>query len=71
MKLFKGRGGPKRYSLPNGQRLSCPVCQNELFDRRYYKLNTSGMEFMDLAWANKNATCMVCSECCHILWFAF
>ncbi|RFU36465.1 DNA-binding protein [Actinomadura logoneensis] len=70
MKLFKGRG-PKRYSLPNGQVLSCTVCRNERFDRASYKLNTSGMELMNLAWANKDATCMVCSECGHILWFAF
>ncbi|MFC9970431.1 hypothetical protein ACFVH6_05960 [Spirillospora sp. NPDC127200] len=70
MKFFKGRE-PKRYTLPNGQRLTCPVCRGQAFERTFRKLNTSGMEMLNLAWANKDATCMVCTECRNILWFDF
>ncbi len=73
MGLFKGKKakGPQRYNLPNGQTLECVVCRGQYFDRRHYKLNTSGMEFLDLAWANRDATCLVCVSCRHIHWFDF
>ncbi|MFC4912266.1 hypothetical protein [Actinomadura gamaensis] len=70
MKIFKGRD-PKRYTLPNEQQLRCPVCQGETFHRAFKKLNTSGAELVGLAWANKDATCMICAGCRHILWFDF
>lgn len=70
---FKGKKakGPQRYNLPHGQMLVCLVCRGEFFHRRRYKLNTTGMEFLDLAWANEDATCLVCVKCRHIHWFAF
>ncbi|GAA0961241.1 hypothetical protein GCM10009550_53530 [Actinocorallia libanotica] len=73
MGLFKGKKakGPQRYNLPHGQMLTCLVCRGQFFDRRRYKLNTTGMEFLDLAWANEDATCLVCVNCRHIHWFAF
>ena len=72
VKWFKTKGskGPKRYTLPHGQRLSCLVCRGQFFDVHHYKLNTTGMELFDLAWANKDATCLVCATCRHIHWFA-
>lgn len=70
MKWFKGRQ-PERYTLFDGQQLACTVCGNELFTKSSFKLNTSGMEILDLGWANKNATCLICSRCRHIHWFSF
>ncbi|GAB2865811.1 hypothetical protein GCM10022221_77700 [Actinocorallia aurea] len=69
MKIFKA-AEPSRISLPNGQVLACVVCRYDHFHTRHYKLNTTGMEFMKLAWANMDATCLVCASCTHIHWFA-
>jgi predicted nucleic-acid-binding Zn-ribbon protein len=47
----------------------CPVCGNHLFWTRRAQLNTPVATFFDLDWANKSATCYVCSRCTHISWF--
>lgn len=49
--------------------LNCPVCSNNLFWTRQAQLNTAVASFFNLDWANKSATCFVCSECTHISWF--
>ena len=52
-----------------GQPLHCLVCNHDHFYSRNAQLNTAGMEFMDLGWANQSATCFVCSECGYVHWF--
>mgnify|MGYP006927631853 CR=1 FL=1 len=52
-----------------GEALQCPVCRNRLFWTRQAQLNTSLATFFGLDWANQSATCFVCSNCTHILWF--
>ena len=49
--------------------ISCPHCGNNQFVQRRALLNTPGMTFFDLDWANKTATILVCSRCTHIHWF--
>ena len=49
--------------------LTCPVCSNNQFWTRQAQLNTAVATFFNLDWANKSATCFVCSECTHISWF--
>jgi len=49
--------GPQRVPL------RCLVCRGELFTQREIKLNTSGMEFMDLGWANRSGTGLICEGC--------
>jgi predicted nucleic-acid-binding Zn-ribbon protein len=49
--------------------LICPVCGNKYFRTRQVLLNTTVATFFNLDWANRNATCFVCSECTHIIWF--
>jgi hypothetical protein len=44
----------------------CLVCRGSLFSQREVKLNTSGMEFFDLGWANASALGVVCEACGHI-----
>ncbi len=51
------------------QTLICPVCDGVLFWRREAQLNTAVASFFNLDWANKSATCFVCSICKHISWF--
>jgi predicted nucleic-acid-binding Zn-ribbon protein len=53
----------------NGQPMRCVMCGWTEFETKAWKLNTTGMEFMDMAWANRNATCLVCQRCRFIHWF--
>ncbi|MEJ5994727.1 hypothetical protein WG904_09900 [Pedobacter sp. Du54] len=53
----------------NGYELICPICKNTLFYSREAQLNTATASFFNLDWANRSATCFVCSECTHISWF--
>lgn len=52
-----------------GIKLKCPVCNNDLFYTRHAQLNTAVASFFNLDWANRSATCFVCSDCTHISWF--
>ena len=52
-----------------GNSLSCPVCSNDLFWTRKAQLNSAVATFFNLDWANRSATCFVCSNCTHISWF--
>lgn len=67
MKIFK-KEEPQTYSV-KGHSLRCPVCGNVYFWTKKVQLNTTMATFFNLDWANKNATCFVCSDCTHILWF--
>ena len=49
--------------LPSGRVLACLVCGGREFDRREIKLNTTGMSFMNLDWANKSADGAICRDC--------
>ncbi|MFD0550315.1 hypothetical protein ACFQ0X_14840 [Streptomyces rectiviolaceus] len=43
-----------------------PGLQGDLFRDREVKLNSSGMEFMNLAWANESATGLICWQCGYV-----
>ena len=59
---------PKPISI-KGIDLKCPVCNNDQFRTKQILLNTSAMSFFNLDWANRNASCFICSNCTHIMWF--
>ena len=67
MKIFNKKV-PKTIEV-KGNPLSCPVCSNNLFWFRQAQLNTSVASFFGLDWANRSASCFVCSECTYIFWF--
>jgi hypothetical protein len=67
MNLFK-KSEPNTVSV-KGHELKCPVCGNEYFWTKRVLLNTALATFFNLDWANRNATCFVCSDCTHISWF--
>ena len=50
----------------NGQVFRCLVCQGGHFQRRDIKLNTGGMEFFDLAWANISSLGLICNNCGYV-----
>jgi len=52
-----------------GKQLQCPICGGNLFWEREAQLNTAGLTFLDLDWANASATCCVCDGCGYIYWF--
>jgi predicted nucleic-acid-binding Zn-ribbon protein len=46
-----------------GRRLACLVCANETFLQREIKLNTTGMSFVGLDWANRSGVGAICRSC--------
>jgi predicted nucleic-acid-binding Zn-ribbon protein len=46
--------------------IACLVCGGGTFWDREIKLNTTGMEFFDLAWANASALGLVCVRCGYV-----
>jgi hypothetical protein len=55
---------------PDRVPLRCLVCQGELFVDREIKLNTSGMEFLGMEWANRSGTALICDRCSFVHTFA-
>lgn len=51
------------------QQVRCVFCQFDQFDNREIKLNTTGMSFFNLDWANKAAVGLVCAQCGYIQMF--
>lgn len=54
----------------DGRPIACLICGTEHFMEREIKLNTSGFEFLRLAWANASATGLVCISCGYVHEFA-
>jgi hypothetical protein len=59
--IFRKRG-PRRAAVYD-RPLKCVVCGGEEFWDREVKLNTTGMEFFDLGWANRSALGVICARC--------
>ncbi len=59
---------PKEYII-QGKKLKCQVCENSYFRTRKTLMNTVGLTFFNLDWANKRATNYICSNCDYIHWF--
>jgi predicted nucleic-acid-binding Zn-ribbon protein len=62
---------PKNVNIggPDGDELKCVVCGHNEFLTRSAQLNTAGMSFLGLDWANESAVCNVCDRCGYIHWF--
>lgn len=52
-----------------GNDLRCPVCGHDTFWKRRTLMNTPGMTFFGVEWANRQAENFVCDRCGHVLWF--
>ncbi|KAA5831930.1 hypothetical protein F1721_19130 [Saccharopolyspora hirsuta] len=53
-----------------GKAFRCLGCGNAWFWSREVKLNTTGAELFNMAWANESATGLVCDECGYVHEFA-
>jgi predicted nucleic-acid-binding Zn-ribbon protein len=56
------------YKL-QGKAISCPHCRAQEFDEGSALLNTAGMTFLNLDWANRSAIILACKSCGHVQWF--
>ena len=52
-----------------GKSIVCPHRGHNQFDQASALLNTPGMTFFGLDWANRTATPLSCKECGRIEWF--
>ncbi len=52
-----------------GRQVTCSHCGGTEFDRSEAQLNTAGLTFLDLDWANRSAAIFICKRCGHIEWF--
>ncbi|MET7760824.1 hypothetical protein ABZS71_01835 [Streptomyces sp. NPDC005393] len=50
--------------------ITCTFCKGDLFRDREVKLNSSGMELLNFAWANESATGLICRNCGYVHLFA-
>ena len=60
---------PQRHQVA-GRDFACLVCKDDRFWSRRALLNTAGMTFFGLDWANRDALVLVCAACGHVHWFA-
>lgn len=58
----------QKYSAAD-KPVRCLHCGNETFEQATALLNTAGLSFLNLDWANRSATTLVCTECGHVQWF--
>lgn len=59
----------KEYFVKKGLKLECVICKETLFWTRETLMNTKGMTFLNLDWANKCATNYICNTCGYVHWF--
>ena len=52
-----------------GKKIVCPNCGNDKFEKRDVLLNTAGMSFLGLDWANRSAAALICTNCTRIEWY--
>lgn len=67
-KAFVEGMGPGRYSVAEVE-VVCPHCKGDTFAEGRAQLNTAGMTFIGLDWANKSAATLACARCGLVQWF--
>ncbi|MET9953832.1 hypothetical protein ABZ135_20065 [Streptomyces sp. NPDC006339] len=54
------------HAAIGGIEIRCLMCDNDTFREREVKLNSTGMELLNLAWANESATGLICWTCGYV-----
>ena len=67
-KAFSNSMGSGAYEAV-GKKITCPHCGSAEFSEGHAQLNTAGMTFVGLDWANASATTLVCGNCGRVQWF--
>ncbi len=52
-----------------GNILKCQICNHYRFWHRETLMNTPGMTFFGVEWANKSADNYICEHCGYVHWF--
>jgi len=52
-----------------GKAVNCTHCAHDRFVEGRAQLNTAGMSFLNLDWANRSAATLTCTSCGRIEWF--
>jgi len=52
-----------------GIKVECSHCGHTQFNKREAQLNTAGLTFLNLDWANQSAVVLVCRNCGKLEWF--
>jgi len=52
-----------------GKLIVCPQCGHNQFDLGSALLNTPGMTFFGLDWANRTAAILACKQCGRLEWY--
>jgi predicted nucleic-acid-binding Zn-ribbon protein len=60
--------GPQQFNI-GGKKIKCPHCGNKVFELKSKLLNTAGLTFLSLDWANRQAATLTCTKCSNIQWF--
>jgi predicted nucleic-acid-binding Zn-ribbon protein len=70
------RGIAAMGESPEGERytvadigVTCQHCRHDRFVEGRAQLNTAGMTFINLDWANRSAATLTCTQCGRIEWF--
>jgi predicted nucleic-acid-binding Zn-ribbon protein len=58
----------ERYTVAN-KSVTCCHCGGDRFVEGRAQLNTAGMTFLNLDWANRSAATLTCTACGRIEWF--
>lgn len=64
----KSFGSGRRFEVA-GKAVRCFHCRGEHFIEGSAQLNTAGLTFFGLDWANRSATTLACVTCGRIEWF--
>ena len=58
----------ERYIVA-GKSVNCAHCTHDRFVEGRAQLNTAGLTFFNLDWANRSAATLTCTACGRIEWF--
>ena len=58
----------ERYTVV-GKTVVCAHCSHDRFVEGRAQLNTAGLTFFNLDWANRAAAILTCTSCGRIEWF--
>lgn len=64
----KSVGSGHRFKVA-GKAVRCLHCSGEHFVEGAAQLNTAGLTFIGLDWANRSATTLACVACGRVEWF--
>lgn len=59
---------PGQFELA-GKPVKCPHCGHNEFARSSAQLNSRGLTFVGLDWADKSASTLACTNCGRVEWF--